>query len=93
MRESVYYVKRRIFLLLNWKVIVEIIDNMGDFLEFRRLFATSKYSDNAIIDIEYISETMMICKTPTIIDVDEITFSVTVFIIPDSFLIVKHKMR
>ena len=43
----------------------EIIDNMGDFLEFRRLFATSKYSDNAIIDIEYISETMMICKTPT----------------------------
>ena len=53
----------------------EIIDNMGDFLEFRRLFATSKYSDNAIIDIEYISETMTICKTPTTTYTIEVLYS------------------
>ena len=45
----------------------EIVSNMGVFLEFRRLFASSVYTDNAVIGIEYVSKTVVICKTSTTI--------------------------
>lgn len=43
----------------------EIVSNMGVFLEFRRLFASSVYTDNAVIGIKYVSKTVAICKTST----------------------------
>lgn len=43
----------------------EIVGNMGVFLEFRRLFASSVYTDNAVIGIKYVSKTVVICKTST----------------------------
>lgn len=43
----------------------EIVSNMDVFLEFRRLFASSVYTNNAVIGIEYVSKTVVICKTST----------------------------
>ena len=38
----------------------EIVSNMDVFLEFRRLFASSVYTNNAVIGIEYVSKTVVI---------------------------------
>lgn len=43
----------------------EIVNNMGVFLEFRRLFASPVYTDNVIVDIIRVSNTIVICKTAT----------------------------
>lgn len=43
----------------------EIVENMGAFLEFRRLFSSSIYTDNVVIDIIRVSNIVAICKTST----------------------------
>lgn len=42
----------------------EIVSHMDDFLEFKRLFATSVYSDNALIEIKKLENENVVCKTP-----------------------------
>lgn len=41
----------------------EIVSHMDDFLEFRRLFATSVYSDDALTGIERLENGNIVCKT------------------------------
>ena len=42
----------------------QIVERNDGSLEFKRLFATSVYSDNALIDVQALSETEFVCKTP-----------------------------
>lgn len=43
----------------------EIVDHMENFLEFRRQFATSVFSDDALTSIVKVTDTKYVCVTPT----------------------------
>lgn len=44
----------------------EIVGNSEGFMEFKRLFANSVYSNGCVVDIQAICETEFICKTATV---------------------------